>query len=966
MPLLKSIFIFLSSATFILFSKAQPSGTRYFPLVDDNKPFKINGLIKSRDGYIYAGTTRGLYKFDGVRFIVVPFSKAPAKDTITALFEDNSGTMWLGFKNGHLAKKINGTFQYIEPEEGTPKAAITCFIQDTRNNIWLGTNGEGLYYFNNNRLYLIDEEEGLSDKHIHALAVTGDGSVMAATDQGINVCSITGNKKTVEQIGPKNGLPDYYVTALQPAGNDKFWVGFQQKGYCLYNHHTKKVDTANLLPEWMYSEVNSLLATPKSLWLATSENGLLQQSLTKPVSSVNQIAGIKNNLNNVLQDDEGNIWMNSNTELICITGDKLKLLPLYDKAVYNTIHTIYSDRQNNIWVGTDGGLIRYNFSNKQYNNKFYPLAGFTARTDITSLYQDKFENIWIGSMGMGIVVLQPATGRYRSINENPLLKNASILSITGSGNTVCAGGLEGTAVIFEIEEINKDISTPYQFSNYNNIANIGNNYIYCVYKDSRNRIWFGTDGKGVTVLENEQFKSYDAKNGLKDDHILSFTEDKKGNIWFSTEYEGVYQFNGKLFKNYTLANGLSSLNITSIETDAAGNIVIANENGFDILNPVTGVISYLNATQGINGASTDAGNITRDSEENIFLATSNGIIVYSASENYVAQPKTIIDNVLLFLKDINKETPGRFNYEENSFTFNFTGLYYSNPQLVRYQYKLEGWDTSWLNTKDRSISFPRLSPGKYVFHVRSSLNDNFENASEQTYHFIITTPFWKRWWFITLCFLSVSVLLFGYIKWRERNIKRMQQLQQEKIQFQFQVLRNQVNPHFLFNSFNTLISTIEENPAMAVDYVEQLSDFFRNIVNYQDKEIIPLSEEISLMQTYFYLQQKRYGDNLKLNINIPEAEKGETFIPPLTLQLLVENAIKHNAVSKESLLSIDVFLENDRLLIKNNINPKQGKESGTGMGLQNIINRYRLLSDKPVEIINNGSYFIVALPVLKS
>ena len=196
MPLLKSIFIFLSSATFILFSKAQPSGTRHFPLVDDNKPFKINGLIKSRDGYIYAGTTRGLYKFDGVRFIVVPFSKAPAKDTITALFEDNSGTMWLGFKNGHLAKKINGTFQYIEPEEGTPKAAITCFIQDTRNNIWLGTNGEGLYYFNNNRLYLIDEEEGLSDKHIHALAVTGDGSVMAATDQGINVCSITGNKKT--------------------------------------------------------------------------------------------------------------------------------------------------------------------------------------------------------------------------------------------------------------------------------------------------------------------------------------------------------------------------------------------------------------------------------------------------------------------------------------------------------------------------------------------------------------------------------------------------------------------------------------------------------------------------------------------------------------------------------------------------------------------------------------------------
>lgn len=190
MPSLKSIFIFISFTGFNLFVQAQPAGTRSFPLVDDNKPFKINGLLKSRDGYIYAGTTRGLYKFDGVHFIVVPFSKAPAKDTVTALFEDKSGTMWLGFKNGHLAKKINGEFQYIEPEEGTPRAAINCFIQDSRNNIWFGTNGEGLYYFNNNRLYLIDEEEGLSDKHIHALAVTPEGFVLAATDQGINICSV--------------------------------------------------------------------------------------------------------------------------------------------------------------------------------------------------------------------------------------------------------------------------------------------------------------------------------------------------------------------------------------------------------------------------------------------------------------------------------------------------------------------------------------------------------------------------------------------------------------------------------------------------------------------------------------------------------------------------------------------------------------------------------------------------------
>ena len=190
-------------------------------------------------------------------------------------------------------------------------------------------------------------------------------------------------------------------------------------------------------------------------------------------------------------------------------------------------------------------------------------------------------------------------------------------------------------------------------------------------------------------------------------------------------------------------------------------------------------------------------------------------------------------------------------------------------------------------------------------------------------------------------------------------------MQQEKIQFEFQVLRNQVNPHFLFNSFNTLISYIEEDPTMAVDYVEKLSVFFRNIVNYRDQDVITLEEEIGVLKTYFYLQQKRHGKNLMLNISVSEAEKKLIFIPPLTLQLLIENAIKHNAVSKETPLEIIISLENkEQLIIKNNINPKITREPGTGTGLQNIIKRYSLLSKEPVTVNNDGTDFTVILPVL--
>ncbi len=946
---------------------AQFAGSRSFKLLDDNRPFKINTLFKTREGYIYAGTTNGLYSFDGKNFKLINTNTPAIKDTVTAVFEDNKSQIWVGYKSGRLAKKTKSLLQYFEPEEGTPKVAITAFLQDKQNNIWFATNGEGIYYFYNGHLYLINEEEGLSDKYVHALALAANGDVLAATDQGINICSINGANKKIDVLGPKNGLPDYYITAIQPAGNNSFLIGLQEKGFCFYNHSNKQITIPAAAGNWNYGQVNALLYTQNNVWIATEANGLMKLPDAATAAAADFITSTnKNNINNLLQDNEGNIWMTTTSELISTAGDKLNLLPIYDKAVYETIHTILSDYQNNIWAGTDGGIIKYTRSANQWTSRLYPIKGLTSFTDITGLYQDMYHNIWLSTMGEGIFVVDPVTGKYRNISENPLLKKASILSITGTGNTVCAGGLEGVATIFQLSELNVTINANYTFTNYDSIPNVGNNYIHTVFKDSKGRIWFGTDGKGITVLEKGRFKHFDKTNGLKDEHVYSFTEDKKGCIWFNTKDAGVYCYNDTVFKNFGAAQGISDLKITTIKTDRLGNLIVVNENGIDILDPVTGTIAYINNTQGIAGVNTAIESVCTDIAGNILLSTENGIVVYAPSAKNILRPKTIIDNIQLFLKEIDPVTDHHFKYDENSFTFNFTGLYYTNPEQVHYQYKLEGLDTSWVSTKDQSIPFPNLRPGKYVFHVRSSLNDNFNNADEVTYAFVIETPFWKRSWFIILSILIVGALLYWYMKSREKHLNKMQLLHQEKVEFQFQVLRNQVNPHFLFNSFNTLISTIEDNPKAAVDYVEQLSEFFRNIVNYRDKDVISLGEELQLMNTYFYLQQKRYGNSLVLKIDISEQLKKDCFVPPLTLQLLVENAIKHNAVSKESILSIHLYTENDsRLLISNNINPKISPEKGTGMGLQNIINRYNILSENSVLVNNENGHFTVSLPILK-
>ena len=197
------------------------------------------------------------------------------------------------------------------------------------------------------------------------------------------------------------------------------------------------------------------------------------------------------------------------------------------------------------------------------------------------------------------------------------------------------------------------------------------------------------------------------------------------------------------------------------------------------------------------------------------------------------------------------------------------------------------------------------------------------------------------------------------------RFRRIESLKKEKIEYQFATLKSQVNPHFLFNSFNTLISIIEEDSTKAVTYVENLSDYFRNMIQHRDKDTVLLSEELEMVKTYFFLQQKRFGNNLSLEFNIPNSWKTKYQLPPLSLQLLIENAVKHNAVSHETKLKITVSAtDRESLLIVNNLNPKLFPDKSSGIGLENIVSRFRILSANEVKIIRTDTEFEVEIPLI--
>ncbi len=947
---------------------SQTIGHKYFKLEKDNKAVKINTLFKNNHGYIYAGTDNGVYKFDGEKYTRINFDNPDYNDTATALFQDRQQKIWVGFKSGRIANISNKKLVYFNPEEGTPKKKITAFLQDKEDNLWFATNGEGIYFIRGRHVYLINEADGLSDLNISTITLADNGDVLAGSDQGINICSIRGGKKSITVVGPKLGLPDYIVTSIIPAGKNTYWIGLQDKGFCLYDHTNKKISTPPAAANWNHGQINALLNAQDILWIATHDNGLYKYSFgTGILDAVTQIkAGSK--IEGLLQDNQGNVWLSSSEYgLIRTPGELIKLIAIPGSPVFEHVHAILSAQNGDIWLNDyDNDLIRVYARNGNYEAQKVKIPVLTEKTDITSLYQDANENIWVGSMGRGLFILDPHNLQHRPFTENPAFKNASILSISGKGNTLYVSSLEGTMAI-TIEPENININKPCRFINYHN-SSTGTNYIYTVFKDSRGRIWFATDGNGLTMLQDNVFSYFTKKDQIKDDHIYSITEDRQGNIWFSTASAGVYKYDGKRFTNYSVSDGLSDLNISVLRTDRSGNIIIVHKMGLNILNPVTGNISYLNSNQGtpkINAE--DLGAVTQDNAGRVMVSTVDGILSYTSPAHSLQKPTAVLESVQLFLQDIDDNRSNLFSHDENNFTFNYTGLYYSDPEQVYYQYKLEGLDSSWVVTRDRSKNFPSLEPGSYTFRIQSSLNRNFKNADEASYRFVIKQAFYKRAWFIILCVLIIAGLLYWYIKSREAEVKKLERLRQEKVQFQFEVLRNQVNPHFLFNSFNTLISTIEDDPKMAVEYVEQLSDFFRSIVNYRDKEIISLKEETDLLNIYFFLQQKRHGSNIELNSNLTEQQKLQYFIPPLTLQLLMENAIKHNAISRETKLVISLEITGDEYLqVKNNINTRMSRQEGAGMGLQNISNRYTLLSNKKVQISNDEKYFIVSLPLLKN
>ena len=619
--------------------------------------------------------------------------------------------------------------------------------------------------------------------------------------------------------------------------------------------------------------------------------------------------------------------------------------------IEENILSIHCGEDNQIWYSTEQGL--WSFEPKSGRKK---LLFSDAQTKITSIYQEKTSDVlWLGTLGEGVWRLNLRNGEKKRFQEKDGFVNNHVMSIDGNEDEIWFATFGG------VSRLRQSVGNS-TFENINSKNGLGSDYVYKAIVDKNGTAWFATDGKGIYYYQDETLK---AANQASQKTVLSIAETNDGKVWFSTEDGKICFFDGEKFKSFPKYQPKNSFAPVSVMSNTENDLIISYPEYIDILFVQTGEFIRFDASMGISPLGQDLNVVDRDPEGNIWIGTNQGIMRLNPPVNQPkVYPQPRIRKVKVGLEDIDEIGPMKLSHDQNHLVFDFIGIWYQSPESVHYEYRLNGYDNKWIPTRDNQAIFPKLRHGYYKFELRASSGLNNSWSPPASFRFRIHKPFWETWWFI----LSVGLTIFGVTSWwvksREERLRLAEKLEKDKLESRFETLQSQINPHFLFNSFNTLISIIEDDKSTAVEYVEKLSDFFRNILAYRDRQIIPLKEELTLFDDFHYLQKKRYGDNFRLVIEInPELlAKG---IPTLTLQLLVENAFKHNIISATRPLHIYVETKiPGYLTVRNNLQRRKYEVPSTRIGLENIAQRYQILTQKEVKIEISDGEFAVHIPLL--
>lgn len=921
----------------------------------------IHVMLQDHQGMIWLGTDLGLARYDGNSCYPMPLDTSSGALSVTSLCEDRTGKIWVGTSSGKIYfLDPSGKPHLFDIEEGHPVKPITSILQDTSGSIWFATYGEGVYVYTGSRLFNFNMDDGLSGNDIYSMTGTRNGEIWIGTDDGINICTFQNEVKKIRGIGLADGLPDQIITALKADAQDNVWIGTFEYGVVLYNAGLHKI-TKPFENKGMDEITSFEMFDSHEVWIGTKTSGVWRYNTQ--FNSIRKLVSLQAfstlAVSDILADVEGNIWISMQEGTLLSAFNSFESLT----TDIGEIQTLYCDHNDQLWIGTIKGLYRL----EQYPDKASRAIRVAPEYNfnITNILEDDFGNLWIATLDKGLFIYTPSTGVVRLNHASPEMLGSSIMSMDRTKEEIYLATLQGVVSYPSTKDITKESDVHFKLLNDPWRSNL--HFVYQVFVDSKDRAWFATDGNGVYCVDGNNVTQYEGNDSITISKVYSICEDQQGHMWFNTHDLGLVELNGTSYKPLGLSQGLASMNVTSIASSKNGDILVSHRRGIDLMEPERRHFMYYSGEIGAEEFQSGDNAVATDSKGNVYIGGKDMIFKYYAAEHeFSIDPRTQFTQIRVNQQPVDFTEKHVFSYHENYFSFEYIGLWYTAPHAVTYNYKLVNYDREAKISKDNLATYSSLPPGDYTFLVKASENKSFFNEPVASYSFTIAKPFWLQLWFI-LSLISITALgLYWFVKMRSGRAARQAMLKKDMIESQLQALKAQINPHFLFNSFNTLITIIDENtlkPEVAIEYVEKLSDFFRSILQYREQETISLEEEFELVQTFGYLLTKRYGTNLILHVD--PAPK-DAFILPLTLQMLVENAVKHNVIAENRPLDVYITIDEDQYVtVKNNLQPKSRTEPSTQFGLQSIIRRYQLMSERKVIIEKDKDTFRVRIPIIK-
>jgi signal transduction histidine kinase/ligand-binding sensor domain-containing protein len=724
-------------------------------------------LAQTRDGYLWIGTSGGLVRFDGVHFVTFNRGNEPAirDDSIYSLSTSSDGALWAGTEGGGLIRYEDGAFRSFGPAEGLTNAFVRVVFEDRERRLWIGTDG-GLFRMRDETLLRIDDRGDVPEMmNVHSICQDREGRLLVG---GWGLLVLDGEHAT--HYTSKENLADNSIRTVRQTADGAVWIGTisglrRLEGGVRGDPFTtpRLIDGVNacVLHEGRRGQ----------LWIGTYGRGLMRLSdgqllklrAPSPLPHDNVLA--------ILEDAEENVWVGTQGGLLRLSPGAASTVTTTDGAPLS-INTIYEDPRGGLFVtALNGRLFRL------VRQTLVPvdLPGGLGQSPIRNVFRDSKGRLWIGTDGRGVARQDGSEVQRYTMKEG--LVNDFVRAFCEDGEGGIWIGTDGGLSHWRSGT----------FRNYTIAQGLPYPSIRGLLLDRGGTLWVATEG-GLIQYREGAFRPEPSLERLRGQKVWALHEDSVAGLWIGTQGDGLFLFKDRRLLRFTTDDGLPSNKIYFIAEDPRGHLWLTGPNGVASVSrsdlealhdhaPRQVAVRLYGTAEGLstnqmNGGVQPAGALTSAGE--LWLPSTKGAVrITPDTPDHGSAPPVLIEQVIADHKPVPLSTDLRLPPGEGNLEIHYTSIRLGSPERMRFKYWMEGFDHDWTTAGQRRVAYyTNLPPSRYRFHVAAYEMNAPGNATESTLSFEWRPHFYQTRWFLAICATIAIAAAWGGYRIHVRSIRR--------------------------------------------------------------------------------------------------------------------------------------------------------------------------------------------------